>query len=219
MLAISTSSTSTHAHARPKTRVGVFEHRRAPRTRTRAAASRETRWGNSAGVRRSTSGLSQYLSPEPLLQSPTYAKMMAQLGQSTPTYAYALNNPLRYTDEDGLSPNHSMPGNLPSAPPDFCSLNPGSCPHTDPSGTNWDPSSFTPPGSSFCELNPGACPKPTNQCGGPGATSWASCVGACNFTGLAFYAACKAAGTVGCGKAAIQLIEHCVKACPPGPIQ
>lgn len=102
MLALTTSSTSTHAHARPKTRVGGFEHRRAPRVRARAAASRETRWGNSAEVRRSTAGLSQYFSPEPLLQSPRYVKAMAKSGMSVPTYAYAANNPLKYTDPNGL---------------------------------------------------------------------------------------------------------------------
>ena len=36
----------------------------------------------------------RYLSPEPLLQSPTYVRRMAQTGMSVPTYAYALNNPI-----------------------------------------------------------------------------------------------------------------------------
>ena len=43
----------------------------------------------------------RYLSPEPLLQSPRYVKRMAKRGMSVPTYAYAANNPLRYTDADG----------------------------------------------------------------------------------------------------------------------
>jgi RHS repeat-associated protein len=46
----------------------------------------------------------RYLSPEPLLQSPGYVATMAQSGMSVPTYAYALNNPVRYTDLNGLNP-------------------------------------------------------------------------------------------------------------------
>ncbi|MDP2272661.1 MAG: hypothetical protein Q8K32_18140 [Archangium sp.] len=102
MLAIATNSTSIHAHARPKTRVGVFDQRRAPRVRARAAASRETRWGNSAEVRRSAAGLSQYLSPEPLLQNPNWVMGEALDGHSVPVYAYAGNNPVRNTDPTGL---------------------------------------------------------------------------------------------------------------------
>ena len=105
MLALSTSSTSTHAHARPKTRVGVFEHLRAPRVRARAAASRETLWGNCSEVRRSTSGLSQYLSPEPMLQEPGWLRSEARDGFSTPTYAYARNNPISTIDDNGLWPS------------------------------------------------------------------------------------------------------------------
>ena len=50
------------------------------------------------------STLGRYLSPEPLLQSPAYLRRMAQTGMSVPTYAYAANNPLRYTDPTGLRP-------------------------------------------------------------------------------------------------------------------
>ena len=46
--------------------------------------------------------MSQYLSPEPLLQKPRYVLSMAESGMSVPPYAYALNNPLSYTDDDGL---------------------------------------------------------------------------------------------------------------------
>jgi hypothetical protein len=46
----------------------------------------------------------RYLQPEPLLQSPYYSLLMAMEGQSTPTYAYALNNPVHYTDPTGLCP-------------------------------------------------------------------------------------------------------------------
>ena len=45
--------------------------------------------------------IGRYLSPEPLLQSPNYVRMMAQSGHSVPTYAYALNNPIGYVDRDG----------------------------------------------------------------------------------------------------------------------
>jgi hypothetical protein len=46
--------------------------------------------------------MNSYLSPEPLLQNPMYVRRMAQSGISVPTYAYGLNNPLRYVDRDGL---------------------------------------------------------------------------------------------------------------------
>lgn len=47
-------------------------------------------------------GSGRYLSPEPLLQNPRDVRRMAQAGMSVPTYAYAANNPLRYTDPNGL---------------------------------------------------------------------------------------------------------------------
>lgn len=53
-------------------------------------------------------GSSRYLSPEPLLQNPRWVKRMAKRGYSTPTYAYALNNPIRYTDRDGLMPGGAL---------------------------------------------------------------------------------------------------------------
>lgn len=45
----------------------------------------------------------RYLSPEPLLQVPQYALVMAQNGVSVPTYSYAGNNPLANIDADGRS--------------------------------------------------------------------------------------------------------------------
>jgi RHS repeat-associated protein len=43
-----------------------------------------------------------YLSPEPYLQRPNWVAGQAKLGRTTPTYSYALNNPLKYTDPSGL---------------------------------------------------------------------------------------------------------------------
>jgi hypothetical protein len=47
-------------------------------------------------------GLSQYLSPEPLLQKPAYVRHAAKTGMTVPTYAYANNNPTRHIDPTGL---------------------------------------------------------------------------------------------------------------------
>ncbi|GMU63471.1 MAG: hypothetical protein AMXMBFR34_52340 [Myxococcaceae bacterium] len=52
----------------------------------------------------SMTGIGGYLSPEPMLQDPEYVRDVAQQGLSLPTYAYAANNPLMYTDETGLYP-------------------------------------------------------------------------------------------------------------------
>jgi len=49
-------------------------------------------------------GMGRYLSPEPMLQSPDYVSAMARRGMSAPTYAYANNNPLTYTDPTGKIP-------------------------------------------------------------------------------------------------------------------
>ncbi|MEQ1737573.1 MAG: RHS repeat-associated core domain-containing protein, partial [Rhodoglobus sp.] len=44
----------------------------------------------------------RYLSPEPMLQRPGYVKARAGYGMTMATYAYANNNPIRYTDRTGL---------------------------------------------------------------------------------------------------------------------
>jgi hypothetical protein len=47
-----------------------------------------------------------------MLQNPNWVKQMAMQGLSAPTYAYALNNPLKYTDSTGLWPSPFAPGKL-----------------------------------------------------------------------------------------------------------
>jgi RHS repeat-associated protein len=47
----------------------------------------------------------RYLSPEPLLQDPSWVIWQHLNGKQTPAYAYAWNNPLRYVDPTGLGPD------------------------------------------------------------------------------------------------------------------
>ncbi|MDP2276020.1 MAG: RHS repeat-associated core domain-containing protein [Archangium sp.] len=44
----------------------------------------------------------RYLSPEPMLQKPAYVRLRASDGQAMATYAYAGNNPVRWSDSTGL---------------------------------------------------------------------------------------------------------------------
>lgn len=51
-----------------------------------------------------------YLSPEPLLQSPTWVTSQLRRGRQVPAYSYALNNPIRYVDRNGLNPGAAAAG-------------------------------------------------------------------------------------------------------------
>lgn len=51
--------------------------------------------------------ISEYLSPEPLLQDPKAVLARASVGISTPTYSYASNNPVAFSDVDGNHDNNS----------------------------------------------------------------------------------------------------------------
>jgi hypothetical protein len=56
---------------------------------------------NSSRGEKCIDGSRKYLSPEPMLQDPSFVRAMAKNGLPAPTYAYANNNPLRYVDRDG----------------------------------------------------------------------------------------------------------------------
>ncbi len=60
----------------------------------------------------------RYLSPEPLLVDPEWVASEASQGFQTATYGYALNNPVKYTDPDGLTSFiFEPPPNLPKDAP------------------------------------------------------------------------------------------------------
>ncbi|MBI4934259.1 MAG: RHS domain-containing protein [Actinobacteria bacterium] len=51
----------------------------------------------------------RYLAQEPLTRAPMYLRQMAESGYGVPAYAYALNNPVRYVDLNGLDPGVPYP--------------------------------------------------------------------------------------------------------------
>jgi RHS repeat-associated protein len=57
------------------------------------------------GYRYYDPSIGRYLQPEPVLQSPGFVKEQAMHGYGFPLpYSYALNNPIHFTDKDGLYP-------------------------------------------------------------------------------------------------------------------
>ena len=79
----------------------------------------------------------RYLSPEPMLQAPEWMIREAMSGFSTPTYAYARNNPIKNTDPTGLCTStydcciQNHPGN-PGACGGFTGPKPTELPEFDP---------------------------------------------------------------------------------------
>ena len=56
--------------------------------------------------------IGRYLAPEPMMQNPKFLARQAMQGHGVNAYAYAMNNPLRYTDRNGLWPMPWEPGKL-----------------------------------------------------------------------------------------------------------
>jgi RHS repeat-associated protein len=115
MLALQKNLTSAKPLSRPKTRVWGLAEAGARRIGRNSPRSRGPHWEKRAAVRQHASAISifenwnryydtsigRYLSPEPLLQEPSFAQMSEMQGHATPVYSYALNNPIRYSDPTG----------------------------------------------------------------------------------------------------------------------
>ncbi|WP_253899763.1 RHS repeat-associated core domain-containing protein [Corallococcus carmarthensis] len=57
-------------------------------------------------------GSGRYLQPEPMLQNPKLVAEIVMEGRSLPVYAYAMNNPVAFTDPNGLYPDPISSGRL-----------------------------------------------------------------------------------------------------------
>ena len=68
------------------------------------------------------SSVGRYLQPEPVLSNTKYLRSTVLQGASVLVYFYALNNPIHYTDDDGLAPWDPpwIPPKVPGAPHAIC---------------------------------------------------------------------------------------------------
>ena len=102
----------------PKNRIGVIDIAGGDCAWARVAAAFETHWGKSKSQAETASGntsyqnhhrwyspdLGRYLSGEPLLQNPGFARGAAARGMPTLAYSYASNAPTTFTDPTGQCP-------------------------------------------------------------------------------------------------------------------
>ena len=139
MLALTTSSASPPA--RLKTRVGGSTSPRAFSRRRLSRQARALHRETTTRARRFAVGSRKYLSPEPLLQDPSWVAGELQSGYQVPAYSYARNNPVRYVDPTGLSPpdEADQADGYPRGPDSFCALNPSGCPPLTPQPSDQEP--------------------------------------------------------------------------------